>query len=89
MDVILTAMWEDGANLGDPVVIAQTLAAGGLDSTTILETSQSQPVKDELAANTEAAVARGVFGIPSFFVGDELFFGKERIGQIQALLAAG
>ena len=89
LDVILTAMWEDGANLGDPVVIAQTLAAGGLDSTTILETSQSQPVKDELAANTEAAVARGVFGVPSFFVGDELFFGKERIGQIEALLAAG
>ena len=87
MDVILTAMWEEGANLGDPVVIAQTLTAGGLDSTTILETSQSQPVKDELAANTQAAVDRGVFGIPSFFVGDELFCGKERIGQIEALLA--
>ena len=44
-------------------------------------------MKDELAANTQAAVDRGVFGIPSFFVGDELFFGKERIGQIEALLA--
>jgi 2-hydroxychromene-2-carboxylate isomerase len=87
MAVILTAMWEEGLNLGDPTVIAQTLTAGGLDSTTILERSQSQPVKDELAANTQNAVERGVFGIPSFFVGDELFFGKERIGQIEALLA--
>jgi 2-hydroxychromene-2-carboxylate isomerase len=40
-------------------------------------------VKAELVANTEAAVARGVFGIPTFFVGDEMFFGKDRLGQVE------
>ena len=85
--VVMKAMWEDGENMGDPVVIARVLGEGGLDSTAILELSQSQPVKDELTANTAAAVDRGAFGIPTFFVGDEMFFGKERLGQMEAALA--
>lgn len=85
--VVLKAMWEDGENMGDPVVIARVLAEGGLDSTAILEASQSQPVKDELTANTAAAVERGAFGIPTFYVGDEMFFGKERLGQVEEALA--
>ena len=55
----------------------------------LLAATQTPAVKAELAANTEAAVARGVFGIPTFFVGNEMFFGKERLGQIEELLAAG
>jgi len=85
--VVLKAMWEDGENMGDPVVIARVLGNGGLDSTAILELSQSQPVKDELTANTQAAVDRGAFGIPTFFVDDEIFFGKERLGQVEEALA--
>ncbi len=85
-DVVLKAMWEDGHNMGDPATISAVLTAGGLDATAILEASQSQPVKDELAANTQAAVDRGAFGIPTFFVGDEIFFGKERLGQIDEML---
>jgi 2-hydroxychromene-2-carboxylate isomerase len=52
----------------------------------LLELAGSAEVKAEVAANTEAAVARGVFGIPTIFVGDEMFFGKERPGQIEELL---
>jgi 2-hydroxychromene-2-carboxylate isomerase len=85
-DVVLKAMWEDGQNMGDPATISAVLTAGGLDATAILEASQSQPVKDELASNTQAAVDRGAFGIPTFFVGDEIFFGKERLGQIEEML---
>lgn len=85
--VVLKAMWEDGENMGDPMVIARVLGDGGLDSTAILELSQSQPVKDELTAHTQAAVERGAFGIPTFFVGNEIFFGKERLGQVEEALA--
>ncbi len=46
-------------------------------------------MKAELVANTERAVERGVFGIPTFFVGDEMFFGKDRLGQVEEELAAG
>jgi 2-hydroxychromene-2-carboxylate isomerase len=85
--VVLKAMWEDGENMGDPMVIARVLGEGGLDSTAILELSQSQPVKDALTANTAASVERGAFGIPTFYVGDEMFFGKERLGQVEEALA--
>jgi 2-hydroxychromene-2-carboxylate isomerase len=54
----------------------------------LLELANSPEIKAELVANTEAAVARGVFGIPTFFVGDEMFFGKERIAQIVEMLNA-
>ena len=62
------------------------LTAGGLDAPAILAHAQTQPIKDRLAANTQAAVDRGAFGIPTFFVGDEIFFGKERLGQVEELL---
>jgi 2-hydroxychromene-2-carboxylate isomerase len=83
---VLKAMWEDGQKMDDPAVIGQVLTAAGLDAAAIFEGSQSQPVKDRLMANTTAAVDRGAFGIPTFYVGDEMFFGKERLGQIEALL---
>ena len=48
----------------------------------------SDEIKGQLVANTQAAVDRGAFGIPTFFVGDEMFFGKERLGQVEELLQA-
>ena len=86
LDVILTGMWEDGEKLDDPVVLLACLNRGGLDGQRLLDLTNSSDIKAELVANTEAAVARGAFGIPTFFVGDEMFFGKERIGQIEELL---
>lgn len=82
----LSAMWEAGENMADPEVIVRVVTAGGLGGAAMLARTQDQAIKDKLVANTEAAVARGVFGIPSFFVGDELFFGKDRLGQVEAAL---
>ena len=86
VDVVLGGMWEDGEKMDNPTVFLARLDRGGLDGQRLLDLANSAEVKAELVANTEAAVARGVFGIPTFFVGDEMFFGKERIGQIEELL---
>lgn len=83
LEAVLKAMWEDGLKMDDPAVVAEVLTAAGLDARAILEATQDPEVKGELAANTEAAVGRGVFGIPTFFVGDEMFFGKDRLDQVE------
>lgn len=84
---VASAMWEQGLKMDDPQVVAEVLGAAGLDARAILEATQDPEVKAELAANTEAAVERGVFGVPTFFVGDEMFFGKDRLGQVEAELS--
>jgi 2-hydroxychromene-2-carboxylate isomerase len=82
-ETVLTAMWEDGKKMDDPAVVAEVLRAAGLDAAAILDAAQDPIVKADLAANTNAAATRGAFGIPTFFVGDEMFFGKERLGQVE------
>ena len=84
----LAAMWEEERNMSEPTVIADVLKRAGLDADTLLQRAQEAPAKEQLAANTSRAVDRGAFGVPTFFVGDEMFFGKERLGQIEELLAA-
>jgi 2-hydroxychromene-2-carboxylate isomerase len=81
--VVLAAMWEQGEKMDDPEVVARVLTAGSLDAQALLAATQDPEVKAELVANTEEAVGRGVFGIPTFFVGDEMFFGKDRLGQVE------
>jgi 2-hydroxychromene-2-carboxylate isomerase len=88
LEMGLRAMWEDGLKLDDPEVLKVAIAAAGLDADSLLAAAQSEPVKQTLAANTEKAVARGVFGIPTFFVGSEMFFGKERLGQVEEAVEA-
>ena len=83
IDAVLKAMWEDGENMGDADVIAAVLTKAGLDGAAIVEKTQDADVKAKLVENTSAAVERGAFGIPTFFVGDEMFFGKERLGQVE------
>jgi len=87
IDIGLEAMWEAGENMADPAVIVRVLDTHGFDGTAMIARTQEQAIKDQLMANTEAAVARGVFGIPSFFVGDALYFGKDRLAQVEAALA--
>ena len=87
LDAMLKGMWEDGQKLDDPEVFVATANAAGLDGPALLAATGDPEVKGQLATNTEGAVARGVFGIPTFFVGDEMFFGKERLGQVEAELA--
>jgi 2-hydroxychromene-2-carboxylate isomerase len=79
-------MWEDGLKMDDPEVIATFLSANGFDGSALLARTQEPEIKAKLVANTEAAVARGVFGIPTFFVGDEMFFGKDRLDQVEEAL---
>ncbi len=87
VEAVLAAMWEDGQAMGEPAVVARVLGAAGLDADAILAGAQTDAVKQTLVANTAAAVARGVFGIPTFFVGSEMFFGKDRLGQLEECLA--
>ena len=82
----LSAMWEQGLNMGDPEVAAGVWQSAGLDAAGLAEAIQTQPVKDALLQNTQQAADRGAFGVPTFFVGDEMFFGKERIIQIEQML---
>ncbi len=84
---VFAAMWEAGEKMDDPAVAAQVLDAAGLDGAALLAATADPDVKAELVANTEAAVSRGVFGIPSFFVGGEMFFGKDRLGQVEEAAA--
>jgi len=82
----LRAMWEESRKMDDSEVFIEVMAGAGFDGATLLAQTQEQAIKAKLAANTDAAVARGAFGIPTFYVGDEMFFGKERLGQIEQLL---
>jgi 2-hydroxychromene-2-carboxylate isomerase len=82
----LTAMWEEGLNMSDAEVFVTKYDQAGLDGKALLARTQDQAVKDGLATNTAAAVAHGAFGIPSFVVGNELFFGKDRLDQVEAAL---
>lgn len=87
VDAVNRAMWEDGLKMDDPEVIATFLSANGFDGPALLARTQEPEIKARLVANTEAAVARRVFGIPTFFVGGEIFFGKDRLGQVEEALA--
>lgn len=79
VDAGLKHMWEDGLKMDDPQVYVQAMNAAGFDGQGLLERTQNADVKQQLITNTNDAVARGVFGIPTFFVGDEMFFGKDRL----------
>ena len=83
IEAVFPPMWESGKKMDDPAVIKAELDAAGLDGARTLARIQDADVKARLLANTETAVARGVFGIPTFFVGEEMFFGKDRIGQVE------
>jgi 2-hydroxychromene-2-carboxylate isomerase len=86
IEAVLQALWEDGLKMDDPAVVAEVLNKAGMDGAKILARTQDPDVKQALAANTESAVARGVFGIPTFFVGEEMFFGKDRLAQVEDAL---
>ena len=83
VDVVYAAMWEDGKNMDDVPVILATLAAGGLDGEKIVALSQDPEVKNVLLQNTQSAHDRGAFGSPSFLVGGELWFGKDRLRDVE------
>ncbi len=85
-EAVFQAMWVDRKNLGEAEVLRGTLAAAGLDPQQIEHESNADPVKEKLKTYTEAAVARGVFGAPTFFVGNEMFFGQDRLDFVEDAL---
>jgi 2-hydroxychromene-2-carboxylate isomerase len=88
VEAIMAAMWEKGLNTGDLDVVRKVLEDSGLDSAAILAKADDPEVKAELAANTKKAADRGAFGVPTFFVGPDMFWGKERLGQVEDALTA-
>ena len=82
------AIWVDAQNMNDPGVVAAVLAKAGFDPQALLVLSSEQSVKDELKAVTEAAVQRGIFGAPTFFVADQMFWGQDRLDFVREALAS-
>ena len=72
--------------MSDPNVFTAQLKESGLDGSAIFEATQDMKIKAELIQLTSGCVERGVFGLPSFFIGDEMFFGKDRIRDILDLV---
>ena len=87
VDAVFHHMWEAPKKMDDPAVIRAALEESGLDAARILARIQDQDVKDALLKNTEASVARGTFGAPTFFVGDEMYFGKDRLRDLEEAIA--
>ncbi len=96
-EAMLPAIWEQGVDVLNPETLGAAIAAAGFDAQDLFARSQTDEVKQGLVANTSNAVERGAFGIPTMFVGKtgadrstfEMFFGKERLDQIEEELVKG
>jgi 2-hydroxychromene-2-carboxylate isomerase len=86
VDAVYAAMWEQQRNMADDAQILEVLAAAGLDGPALVQKSQDPPVKAGLLANTERAHTRGAFGSPTFFVNDEIYFGKDRLADVEGAI---
>ena len=87
IDCLFRALWVDGHNLGDPAVVATVLAEAGFNPEEVLALANDEAVKTALKDKTEQAVQRGVFGAPSMFVGNLLFFGQDRLEFVREALS--
>jgi 2-hydroxychromene-2-carboxylate isomerase len=88
VDEIYRHMWADPKKLDDPEVLRAALAESRIDAAKLFDLTQAQDVKDELLANTQRSVERGTFGSPTFFVGDEIYFGKDRLREVEETITA-
>jgi 2-hydroxychromene-2-carboxylate isomerase len=80
---VFKALWVDGSNLNDPAVTARALADIGFDPAEVMGWVNDPEVKAALRSTTDEAVSRGAFGCPTFFVGSEMFFGKDRLREVE------
>jgi 2-hydroxychromene-2-carboxylate isomerase len=87
VDEVYRHMWAEPKKMDDPAVLRAALAESGLDAGAILELVQTADVKDELLANTQRSVERGTFGSPTFFVCDEIYFGKDRLRDVEEAIS--
>jgi 2-hydroxychromene-2-carboxylate isomerase len=87
-DAMFRAAWVERRNLADAAVLGDVIAKAGLDAPALLAAAAGDAAKAKLKANVDELVARGGFGLPSFFVGDELFFGNDRLEFVEAAVVA-
>ena len=87
VNTVFASMWADPQKMDDPEIVATVLQVAGLDATRLLALTQDAGIKAELQANTERSVQRGSFGAPTFFVGDAIYFGKDRLDEVEEALA--
>ena len=83
VDEMFKHMWAEPKDMDDPAVVASALKESGFDAERLLARTQEQDIKDKLLKNTQEAVDRGTFGSPTFFVGREIFFGKDRLRDVE------
>jgi 2-hydroxychromene-2-carboxylate isomerase len=88
VNCVFDSMWAEPKKMDEPEIVAAALTACGLDAARILELTQDPTVKAKLMTNTEDSVRRGTFGSPTFFVGDEIFFGKDRLDEVEREIRA-
>lgn len=87
LQAVFTAMWVDEQDMGQPEVVAAALQKAGLDPAQVLQRVQDPAVKEQLKATTSEAIERGVFGAPTIFVGEQMFFGQDRLDFVAEALA--
>ena len=83
LETLLVGMWENQLKVDEPEIFHKLLTENNLPVANIVAGIQTQEVKDKLKSNTEYAVSKGAFGVPTWVVGDEIFFGKERMEQVK------
>jgi 2-hydroxychromene-2-carboxylate isomerase len=83
------AYFAEGNNIDDPAVLARVANSCGLDGNSLIEQASEQSIKDQLRANTEAAVALGAYGSPSLFIADQLYFGNDQLPLVRDVLLRG
>ena len=88
VDEMFRNMWGNPKKMDDPNIFRSALDEAGLPTAKILELIETKPVKDQLLENTNRSVERGTFGSPTFYVGNEIFFGKDRLRDVEEMIAA-
>ena len=87
IEEVLKHMWEEPKKMDDPEVIKKAFTESGFDADRLMDQMQDPDIKAQLMANTEEAVKRGTFGIPTFFVEDGIYFGKDTLWQVEEAVA--
>jgi 2-hydroxychromene-2-carboxylate isomerase len=88
VDAAYRAIWVDGKNMNDPAVVGGVLQEAGFDPAVLLALAADPEVKERLKAVTQDAVARGVFGAPTFFIDGQMYWGQDRLDFVKDALKA-
>jgi len=83
---VFNAIWVESLNMTDHVVAAEVIGRAGFDAQALIALASEQSTKDALKAATQAAVDRGIFGAPTFFVGEQMFWGQDRMDFVKEAL---